>query len=147
MKQDRCSQKVNSNAQIKWVIFFVCFVLISDCSPDKFALFSCTKNKKPTCISHVCESIWSWEWILFADLPGKESGQKSLCGSSRQATWVETPVTHMESMCSLNTIEYCPNSCCKFVYVRLDIAVNQCIRRSLTNLQTGLEFQQQTTTN
>lgn len=96
----------------------------------------------PTCISHVRESIWSWEWILLADLPGKESGQKSLCGSGSQAAWVETLVAHMASMCSSNAIEYCEESCCKFVYVRLDTAVNQCIRCSLTNLQTRLEFQQ-----
>lgn len=61
------------------------------------------KNKQPTCIHHVCEPIRRWEWILFADLSGKKSGQKSLCGTSRQATWVETLTTHMASMCSSNT--------------------------------------------
>lgn len=109
-------------------------------SPRSWQIYTCpstksNNNTQPTFIHHVCKPIRSWEWILFTDLPGKESGQKSLCGSSRQATWVEALVHNSHGIHVLfkHQIEYCRNRCWKCVYVRLDIAVNQMFTHYVTD--------------
>lgn len=126
---------------IKWnnPIFLLSF---SHHSPDKFTPAHLHKkqaaNLHPSCMwTHPALRMDPIRW------PSWERKWAEVTLWLQQASNVSrnTHNSHGIHVLFKHQIEYCRNSCCKFVYVRLDIAVNQYIRCSLTMLQTGLEFQ------